>query len=398
MSKIFLCGHTGSENRGCEAIVRSTVEILNQIGINDVQLVTFAQEQDRRSHLDKIVNLIPYFSYPSRITKYIAGARRIAFDDYYWGKKIQQRNLICMAEKGDVFFNIGGDTYCYDRPLDSYALNQTASNMGISTVFWGCSLDERVYRDSEMRRDLDSYSYIVSRETLSYKVTQENVSVPKKVFIGCDPAFHLRVKETELPEKFWDGNTVGINISPMVMKDADFENSITYKNVIRLIEDVISNTQMQICLIPHVYNVERNTQDIQVLKVLYNHFMESGRVSIVAKELSCEELKYIISKCRFFIGARTHSTIAAYSTGVPTIALSYSIKSRGIAKDLFGTEEGYAVPFENLKNDTDLLNCFEQLMHNEGVLRKRYEDFLPEYKQSIIMAASKILEKLKFNN
>ena len=35
-----------------------------------------------------------------------------------------------------------------------------------------------------------------------------------------------------------------------------------------------------------------------------------------------------------FIGARTHAVISAYSTCVPSIALGYSIKSRGIAIDL----------------------------------------------------------------
>ncbi len=54
---------------------------------------------------------------------------------------------------------------------------------------------------------------------------------------------------------------------------------------------------------------------------------------------NAKELKGYISRCRAFVGARTHSTIAAYSTGVPTLAIGYSVKARGIAKDLFGTEE-----------------------------------------------------------
>ena len=61
---------------------------------------------------------------------------------------------------------------------------------------------------------------------------------------------------------------------------------------------------------------------------------------------NCMEIKGIISKCRFFIGARTHSTIAAYSTCVPTLAVGYSIKARGIARDIFGTEDNYVVPVQ----------------------------------------------------
>jgi len=37
-----------------------------------------------------------------------------------------------------------------------------------------------------------------------------------------------------------------------------------------------------------------------------------------------------------FAGARTHSTIAALSSGVPTLSFAYSIKAQGINRDIFG--------------------------------------------------------------
>ena len=55
-----------------------------------------------------------------------------------------------------------------------------------------------------------------------------------------------------------------------------------------------------------------------------------------------------------FIGARTHSTIAAYSSGVPTLVVGYSVKAKGIAKDLFGTEENYVLPVQALKEENNL--------------------------------------------
>ena len=64
----------------------------------------------------------------------------------------------------------------------------------------------------------------------------------------------------------------------------------------------------------------------------------TGRV-VFFEDHNCMELKGIISKCRFFVGARTHSTIAAYSMGIPTLVVGYSVKARGIARDLLGGEE-----------------------------------------------------------
>ena len=165
-----------------------------------------------------------------------------------------------------------------------------------------------------------------------------------------------------------------------------------YQNVYTLIEYIINQTDMNICLIPHVYNIENNLQDIAVLKRIYSRYSDTNRVSIVDSELSCTELKYIISQCRFFIGARTHATIAAYSTGVPTIALSYSVKSLGIAQDLFGKQEGYVIRHKNITDENELKNAFiNTLLSNENAIRERYKKILPEYKQSIIDVTRKII-------
>ena len=82
------------------------------------------------------------------------------------------------------------------------------------------------------------------------------------------------------------------------------------------------------------------------------------------------------SRCRSFIGARTHSTIAALSTGVPTIAIAYSQKARGIFRDLFGNEE-YLVPIGELRTET-LLRAWDKLRANEHIVRRSLEENRPE--------------------
>ncbi len=57
---------------------------------------------------------------------------------------------------------------------------------------------------------------------------------------------------------------------------------------------------------------------------------------LVSPEYNAAETKWIISQMAFFAGARTHSTIAALSSGIPTLSFAYSIKARGINRDLFG--------------------------------------------------------------
>ena len=80
-----------------------------------------------------------------------------------------------------------------------------------------------------------------------------------------------------------------------------------------------------------------------------------------------------------FIGARTHATIAAYSTGVPTLVAGYSVKARGIAKDIFGTDQNYVLPVQGFTRNEDLTEAFRWLCENEQHIRKYLKDKMPEY-------------------
>ncbi|CUP26031.1 Polysaccharide pyruvyl transferase [Catenibacterium mitsuokai] len=95
--------------------------------------------------------------------------------------------------------------------------------------------------------------------------------------------------------------------------------------------------------------------------------------------MNCKKLKYIISKCRFFIGARTHSTIAAYSTCVPTLVVGYSIKSIGIARDLFGTDKNYVLSVQNIDDENELVNNFNYFLDNETLIKETLEKQIPNY-------------------
>jgi colanic acid/amylovoran biosynthesis protein len=53
-------------------------------------------------------------------------------------------------------------------------------------------------------------------------------------------------------------------------------------------------------------------------------------------QFNASQIKYVISNLRFFIGARTRATIAALSSGIPTVSIAYGVKAKGINKDLFG--------------------------------------------------------------
>lgn len=400
MKRIYLCGHTGSMNRGCEAIVVSVSHILEQLGVDKKHrfLLTYDKKYDEFLKLNERINLISYpkKSFFIRGLSYVLkkfGNNAIFVNKHYF-KKLFNNSI-----KDDIVFQIGGDTYCYSAPLMTYACNEYLKSKNVPNVFFGCSIDTSTVNKTDMCKDINKYSYIVVRESESRKIFEQILNDKSKLYYACDPAFQLPIKEIDLPAGFQKNNTVGINLSPLVFKDYKNTDDIMYQNAYTLIDYILKETDMSVCLIPHVYNVERNEQDSYVLNLIYDKYKNNKRVSIVNKELSCTELKYIISNCRFFIGARTHATIAAYSTGVPTLVLSYSIKSRGIAKDLFGTEDGFLIRWQNVQNKDDIKSIFvSSLLSQEKEIKEKYKVVLPEYKETVINAVAKILESLECKN
>jgi len=59
-------------------------------------------------------------------------------------------------------------------------------------------------------------------------------------------------------------------------------------------------------------------------------------ITLIPPIYNAAEIKWIISRMTRFAGARTHSTIAALSSSVPTLSFAYSIKAKGIKRDIFG--------------------------------------------------------------
>lgn len=379
MSAVYLCGHTGSENRGCEAIVRSTAGLLKQVGQKEIYAVTMGLDYDCRVGLDKELQLITYPPRPAWV-RAISLVRRKLLGDPLFTSLYVHRKMFRQVNKDDIIFNVGGDTYCYGIPTISYALNEIAQKKGIATVFWGCSVDERVLHDKKMQEDINRYAAIVARETKSYELLKQVVTNPEKIYLACDPAFSLKKVPVELPEGFLSGNTLGINISPLVMRNRDTSDTLMMNNIFTLMDNVLEQTTMNICLIPHVYDPRRNTEDIRILRSIYERYKDNNRISLIDEDLSCAQLKYIVSQCRFFVGARTHPTIAAYSSGVPALAISYSIKSLGIAKDLFGDEKRFAVSWKTIDTTDVLWKQFsEEILNHEQEILEQYCKILPNY-------------------
>ena len=59
-----------------------------------------------------------------------------------------------------------------------------------------------------------------------------------------------------------------------------------------------------------------------------------GRIHLVTTEYNQYEIKAVIGTTDFFIGSRMHACIAAISQGIPTMAVAYSRKFKGVFESI----------------------------------------------------------------
>lgn len=382
-NRLLMYMHAGSGNHGCEAIVNSVCHMVKE----KVTLLSYYGEEDEK--------------YSLRDLCYIVSERRfeehkLAHVLYYGYRKLSgDQESFIRYRYGDVMkgkavplaISIGGDNYCYDNMLSDLRLTNSAFNRkGVRTVLLGCSIEPELLRREDIVADLMRYHTIIARESITYEALKDMVKEQDgriegrkrmpQILCYPDPAFTLQKRELPLPEGFAEGNTVGINVSPMI-QDNEKESGITMECYEALIQYIIENTGFQIALIPHV--VWARNDDRKPIHTLFEKFKDTGRVVEIG-DGTCEELKGYISRCRLFVGARTHATIAAYSSCVPTLVVGYSVKARGIARDLFGQEEHYVLPVQSLRNRDDLVKEFQWLSSREKEIREKLEKKMPDYR------------------
>lgn len=377
--------HGGSQNHGCEAIVRTTVAMLDQ----RVTLFSSNPEQDYGYGIDKLCDIVRD-SDQKIISKskewYLSRFQTKFFHKIDLEIKYRRNELLKRVRKNDIYLSIGGDNYCYKGTDILSALNTNLKKKGARLVLWGCSVEPDLVDQKELTQDLRKFDLITARETISYNALKK---INNNTVLVADPAFTLKREDLPLPIGFQENNMIGVNISPLVLSIADSEKVLRAFD--SLIQYILKNTSYGVALIPHV--VWKSNDDRQPLEILYKHYKDSKRV-IIINDCTCSQLKGYIARCKLFIGARTHATIAAYSTFIPTLVIGYSVKATGIARDIFGTEKNYVLPVREILNERVLIDRFCWILDNADEIKHHLHSVMPQYVNRAFVA-KKYLDELK---
>lgn len=382
--KILLFFHGGSKNRGCEAIVRSGIPIIKKY-IPNAEISLLSQDFESDKNMPGLTNL--FDDSRVEIKKYslewfVSLLNLKLFGNENYAIKIIYQKIFKHIPTHDVFLSIGGDNYCYGEQPWLYEVDRQVKKAGKKLILWGASIGSEDLSPAKIT-DLKSFDLLLVRESLTFQnLTEKGI---QNVKLCADGAFTMEKEELQLPEGWHHDNTIGFNYSPLVYK----RNKESREASIQLIQHILDTTDMTVALTPHV--MINGNNDNEILQEFYHHFKATNRVILLPDHLNAIQYKGYIARMRFFIGARTHATIAAYSNNVPTMVLGYSVKSKGIAKDIFG-EERLVLGITEIADTQKLIQKFEELQRDEVELRELLSKRIPHIKAMSYKAGEYLAE------
>jgi colanic acid/amylovoran biosynthesis protein len=407
--KFYFAGHTTFGNRGCEALIRSTIGLIREQSPTATFLVPSSDETLDRRQWPAATSLgVRFVAAPrfpatikwwNRMVRLVPPMERLLVPHYSVDAEVAEAIEGC-----DAMIMSGGDVLSLDYGLASlYDWTGLAENALVRrkpVAVWAASIGpfmSKPHVERFMTSHLGRYSGITVRETAT---RQYLASLGLDAPLVADPAFTL------VPEAFADADSLtagadgclGFNVSPLIRtyrKDDESRRNLD-REIITFVRDIVSTTSIDVLLIPHVGPLDGSAwnSDHEYMRSLFADVPDfDRRIRLAPPGLNAAQLKHLISLCRFFIGARTHATIGAFSTGVPTASIAYSVKAKGINQDLFGHLD-FVLETPSVSSNT-LWEKFEEIRRRESEIRSTLKARIPAVKASSRKAAEHLLTALR---
>ena len=192
--KIMMFAHGGSLNRGCEAIVRSSTNIIKE-KVDEAKIYLISSKPETDKIITKLDGI--YDGSTKSIAKYsydwwMALLKVKMFNDESYAIAKMEDNIIKHIKNMDVCLSIGGDNYCYGEQPALYEIDKKVKAAGKKLVLWGCSIGEEDMSERKLA-DLKQFDLILARETLTYNMLKNKGL--NNVKLCADPAFTMEKEE-----------------------------------------------------------------------------------------------------------------------------------------------------------------------------------------------------------
>lgn len=327
-----------SGNRGCVALSISSMfiidDILSKKNISYKFYLPQSGHKEYKEYEMKVANkVLKYIAIPDISSSSLRSkVKNIIRFKYY-------RSVLNIYKHADYILDIGqGDSFAdiYGKKRFDWIFAQYKLGHKFNKPY--CILPQTIgpFKSKDIKEQaitgIEWAKCVMVRDKQSFDYIKE-ISPDKKVFEIIDVAFFMPYVKKVFDSSFIH---VGLNVSALLWHGGYTEKNqfglkTDYQKLIRnIIKYFLSLDNVKLHLIPHVVGSERYIENDYA--VSYDLYEEFNHPNLVLAPLFLDPMiaKGYIAGLDFFMGARMHSTIAAFSSGVPVIPMAYSRKFNGL--------------------------------------------------------------------
>ena len=226
---------------------------------------------------------------------------------------------------------------------------------------------------SKAHQSISKAKNVMARDKMSFDYVKSHVPEQKQIDEYIDLAFYLPYEHRVFDKKY---THVGLNINALLWNGGyTGKNELgikdDYQTSIRSIIDYFMGIDgVKVHLIPHVVSQERVLENDYSVSIDLADEYNCSNLIVSPFFFSPIEAKSYISGMDFFMGARMHSTIAAFSSGVPVVPMAYSRKFNG----LFGDTLSYKYYLDLKTADSkEIIDMIRDCFNNRDQNRENFE-------------------------
>lgn len=274
-------------------------------------------------------------------------------------------------------------------------------------VMYGASILPHVYEKTIprifTRFCLNKLDLITLREFKSYEFLKRVGLDPARLHVTADKAFILEPVEKNRALELLKNNNIVPDNRPLIGMTLVYYGSgvyrrglINYKDpkekysaytgiMARVVDFLIKEFGARVIFMPHTIGPTEANDDRKVAADVINKVDDKSGVFAINGDYSASELKGMIGCFDFFVGARTHSVIAATSMAVPSVVLSYpkDFRTYGIIGDMLG-QSRWVYNIEYLQ-EQDLIEMIKDAWSSRHDTRRQLPDIIKRMKELTLL-------------
>lgn len=421
MTKILLINTNCSWNKGSAAQVISTTETLRKlIPDSNFTLVSSIPELDSKLCTIHNVKVVGLFS-EKPFSKYLKIRKLFMLSHYLlrsilWSafNKIRlnanallEPKILTEYSRADMIVDLSGDTLSDKNALALFS---------ILGIFIGKFLGKKIAVFSQSigpfkkatrflsRICLNAVDLIVIRDDITKNylidigVNNPSTYLAAEIAFLLQPASNSKVREILSKEDLNPNEEncplIGIGTSALISRTLKSKNNNYIALMAKISDYLVEKLNAYVLFISHVIIPSNydSRDDRFVAEKIYHLARNKSNIKIIKGDYSPEELKGIIGQCDLFIGARMHSNIASTSMHVPTVALSWSHKYRGIMRML--EQEKYVCDIRTTTFDK-LITKINDAWSNRDQIRNKLASKTAELEGSALYSCKLIKSLMK---